>query len=151
MTSADSVLRQTIYYPYAWALKHANGRVIDLQVESETYPIRATGLRADFARDDKVPYLDVVVTVDAKQNRAAAFMLNRDLDSPRELVLRWHDPTPAKVLSCQTLTGSDPKATNTFEQPKKVMPHSLDAPEAAAKMTFKLPAASYSVAEFSLS
>src|SRR5688572_25014072 len=41
MTNATSVLRQTIYYPYAWALKYAHGRVLDLRVESETYPIRA--------------------------------------------------------------------------------------------------------------
>ena len=45
MTNENSVLRQTIYYPYAWALKYARGRVLDLLVESETYPIQAAGLR----------------------------------------------------------------------------------------------------------
>jgi alpha-N-arabinofuranosidase len=132
-------------------LKYANGRVLDLQVESETYPIRAAGLRPDFARDDNVPYVDVVVTVDAKNNRAAVFMLNRDLDSPRELVLDWHDPTPTKVLACETLSGKDLKATNTFAEPKKVLPQPLDAPKAGSKMTFKLPPASYSVAQLALS
>ncbi len=78
-------------------------------------------------------------------------MFNRDLDSARELILHWHDPVPAKVLACQTITGSDLKATNTFDQPKKVVPQKLDAPEASTKMTFKLPAASYTVAEFALS
>src|SRR3972149_11659742 len=60
VTNHEKVLRQSIYYPYAWALKYARGKVLDLAVECETYPIRAEGLRADFARDDLVPYLDVV-------------------------------------------------------------------------------------------
>ena len=50
LTNESTVLRQSIYYPYAWALKYARGRVLDLLVESETYPINADGLRADFAR-----------------------------------------------------------------------------------------------------
>src|SRR6185312_10132078 len=53
VTNKTSVLRQSIYYPYAWALQYARGRVLDLQVEGETYPIRAAGLRPDFARDDR--------------------------------------------------------------------------------------------------
>ena len=55
MTNETSVLRQSIFYPYAWALQHARGRVLDLSVESETYPIVPDGLRADFARADQVP------------------------------------------------------------------------------------------------
>ena len=127
VTNSDHVLRQTIYYPYAWALKYARGKVVDLLVESDTYPIQAKGLRADFARDEKVPFLDVAVTIDAENNRASVFMLNRDLDSPQELVLDWRDPTPKRVLVCETLSGQDLKATNTFEQPNRVTPKPFDA------------------------
>jgi alpha-L-arabinofuranosidase len=73
-------------------------------------------------------------------------MLNRDLDAERELVLEWRDPTPTRVLACQTLTGTDLKAFNTFDQPQQVAPRALDAPAAAARMTFKLPPRSYTVA-----
>ena len=69
VTNETSVLRQTIYYPYAWALKYARGRVLDLRVESETYPIKAEGLRPDFARDDLVPYLDVAATLDPRNGQ----------------------------------------------------------------------------------
>src|SRR6185436_903924 len=110
----------------------------------------AAGLRADYARDDHVPYVDVVVTVDAKSNRAAAFMLNRDLDNAREVKLDWQSPTPTSVIACETLTGKDLKAMNTFEQPKKVAPVKLDAPKPGSSMTFKLPASSYTVAQFGL-
>ena len=53
--------------------------------------IRADGLQADFARNDRVPFVDVVVTID-ETNQAAVFMLNRDLDGEREIVLEWQAP-----------------------------------------------------------
>jgi alpha-L-arabinofuranosidase len=146
VTNKTSVLRQSIYYPYAWALRYARGRVLDFSVDSETYPIVAKDLRADFARDDRVPFVDVAATFDPQTGQAVVFMLNRDLDAERELVLEWRDPTPTRVLACQTLTGTDLKAFNTFDQPQQVAPRTLDAPAAAARMTFKLPPRSYTVA-----
>jgi len=148
VTNETSVMCQSIYYPYAWALKYARGRVLDLLVESETYPIDAAGLRADFAINAQVPYLDVVATINPPDGKVCVLMLNRDLESERELVLEWRDPMPTRVLACETLTGSDLKAVNTFEQPKLVVPKPLEAPSAGSKMTFKLPPRSYSVVQF---
>ena len=49
---------------------------------------------------------------------------------------------------CQTVTGSDSlKAFNTFEQPGRLAPQQLDAPAAGARMTFRLPPRSYTVAQ----
>ena len=146
VTNETSVLRQSIYYPYAWSLQYARGHVLDLLVESETYPIEGRGLRPDFARDDQVPFVDLAATLDGPGGQAAVFMLNRDLETEREVVLEWRDPVPTRVLACQTLTGTDLKAFNTFEQPKRVVPQPLDAPQAGARMTFRLPARSYTVA-----
>ena len=67
VTNETGVLRQSIYYPYAWALRYARGRVLDVRVEAETYPITAAGLQADFARNDQVPFVDVVATIDAAE------------------------------------------------------------------------------------
>ena len=145
MTNETSVLRQTIFYPYAWALRFARGRVLDLQVESETYPIVADGLRADFARNDQIPFLDVAATIDPQNGQVCVLVLNRDLESERELVLDWRDPAPTRVLFCETLTGPDLKAANTFAQPTLVAPRALAAPQPSARMTFKLPARSYTV------
>ena len=146
VTNETSVLRQSIYYPYAWTLKYAHGRVLDLPLECETYPIKADGLRADFARDDQVPYLDVVATINPTDGLVSLFMLNRDLVSERDLVLEWRDPVPVRVLACETLTGPDLKAFNSFEQSLRVAPQPLDAPAPGASMTFKLPPRSYTVA-----
>jgi alpha-N-arabinofuranosidase len=133
VTSESGVLRQSIYYPYAWALRYARGRVLDVRVEAETY--------------DQVPFLDVVATHDARNGQASVLMLNRDLDGERELVLEWGDLTPTRVIACETLTGPDLKAVNTFEQPRRVAPQRLDAPAPGRRMTFKLPPRSYTVAQ----
>jgi alpha-L-arabinofuranosidase len=146
VTNESSVLRQSIYYPYAWGLKYARGRVLDVRVESETYPITAAGLQPDFARNDQVPFVDIVATHDAQNRQASVLMLNRDLDAEREVVLEWGDVTPTRVVACETLTGTDLKAFNTFEQPKQVVPQRLDAPAPGPRMTFKLPPRSYTVA-----
>jgi alpha-N-arabinofuranosidase len=145
-TNAEKTIRHTIYYPYAWALQYAHGRVLDLQVESETYPIKGEGLRADFARDEQVPFLDVVATHNPQNGQLAIFMLNRDTTRERDVTIASQSPTPSKVLACQTMTGSDLKARNTFEQPNHVAPRSLDAPQPGSSMTFRLPAGSYTVA-----
>jgi alpha-N-arabinofuranosidase len=147
VTNDTGVLRQSTWYPYTWALRYARGRVLDLRVESETYPITAAGLQADFARNDQVPFVDVVATLDAQAGQACLLMLNRDLEGERELALEWRDITPTRVLACETLTGADLKAFNTFEQPRRVAPQRLEAPAAGGRMTFKLPARSYTVAQ----
>jgi alpha-N-arabinofuranosidase len=146
VTNETSLLRQSIYYPYAWALKYAKGKLLDLTVESDVYQIKAEGLRADFARDDLVPFLDVVATINPPERQISLFMLNRDLERERELVVDWRDITVARVTLCQTITGSDLKAFNTFEKPKIVAPQSLEAPKAGPKMTFNLPPRSYTLA-----
>jgi alpha-N-arabinofuranosidase len=150
VTNETGVLRQTTFYPYSWGLKYARGRVLDLRVESETYPIKAAGLQADFARNADVPFVDVAATVDDSAGESAVLMLNRDLDAEREVALEFQDVVPARVLACETLTGADLKAVNTFADPRRVAPQRLDAPAAGARMTFKLPPRSYTVAHLGL-
>ena len=83
VTNEKGILRQSIFHPYQMVLKYAHGRMLDIQVESETYPIKAAGLRADFARNENVPFIDAVATYDAKEKRASVFVLNRDLSNER--------------------------------------------------------------------
>lgn len=146
VTNDTGVLRQSTYYPFSWALRYARGRVLDLRVESETYPIKGAGLQADFARDADVPFVDVVATLDDSAGQAAVLMLNRDLENEREVVLEWEGVVPSRVLACETLTGSDLKAFNTFADPRRIVPQRLDAPAAGSRMSIKLPPRSYSVA-----
>jgi alpha-N-arabinofuranosidase len=150
VTNESGVLRQSTYYPYSWALRYARGRVLDVRVESETYPINAKGLQADFARDANVPFVDLVATLDERAGQAAVLALNRDLEREREVVLEWQGMVPARVLTCETLTGADLKAINTFADPRRVAPQRFDPPVANSRMTFTLPPRSYTVAHLAV-
>jgi alpha-N-arabinofuranosidase len=150
MTSDKGILRQSTYYPYAFGLKYAAGRVLDMQVESESYPLSGAGLRGSFSRNMDVPFVDVVATYDAAAKRVAVFALNRDLSNERELALDFEDFTPTSVIAAETVTGSDLKAFNTFDDPNKVVATTLDGIKAGGKMTIKLPPRSYSVVQLAV-
>jgi alpha-N-arabinofuranosidase len=137
VTNSQSVLRQTIYYPYAWALKYARGNVLDLAAESETYSVPEIG---------QVPYIDVAGTFEPESGSATLLILNRDLVKARELEVVWRESPPMRVGECQVMTGPDLKAYNSFEAPRRVVPQPLDPPKAGARMTFELPARSYTLA-----
>ena len=149
-TNEDGILRQTIFYPYAWALKYAHGRALSLAPEGPTYevaalgrPIESGGLSIPGFGD--VRYLDVAAVHNEEKGTATLLIMNRDLHNEQELEIDWHDLTPTKVLAFETITGPDLKAGNTFAEPKKVTPQTLESPKVGTKMTVKLPARSYSV------
>jgi alpha-L-arabinofuranosidase len=54
------------------------------------------------------------------------------------------------VLACETLTGPDLKAFNTFDAPRRVVPQRLEPPAPGARMTFKLAPRSYTVAQIAV-
>ena len=137
VTNAQTVVRQTIYYPYAWALKYIRGNVLDLVVESESYEVPEIG---------KVPFIDVAATFEPETGATALLLLNRDMNKDRELEIIWRQDAPVRIADCQVLTGPDLKASNTFEEPRRVIPQPLDPPAVGPRMTFRLPAHSYTMA-----
>jgi len=150
MTNKDGILRNTIFYPYAWALKYGRGRALSIQPEGPGYevaslgkPIEDIGLAAPGF--GQVQYLDVMATLQPEQKTATIFVLNRDLENEQELELNWHDLTPSRVIGFETITGNDLKALNTFADPKKVVPQTVANPSVGSKMSVKVPARSYSV------
>jgi alpha-N-arabinofuranosidase len=85
------------------------------------------------------------VTLDADAKTATVFLLNRDLQKPQDVEIVWRDLTPTAVNAFQTMTGPDLKAGNTFADPHRVMPQTLESPKVGSRMTVQLPARSYSV------
>jgi alpha-N-arabinofuranosidase len=150
VTNADGLLRQSTYYPYAWALQYARGYVLDLLTESATYEVAGMGqspLRQAPGMD-KVPYLDVAGTVDAGSGSFTLFILNRDLAKARDLEIAWRENPPTRVLMSETLTGDDLKAFNTFQDPRRVAPRPLEPPKAGARTMVQVPPRSYSVIQW---
>jgi alpha-N-arabinofuranosidase len=141
LTSSERVLRQPIYFPYAWALAYARGKVLDLAVKSPSYEAPAIGT---------VPYVDVAATIDRESGRSAFLFLNRDLEHERDVALVWRESPPARVLASTTLTGNDLKAVNSFDQPTRVAPSDFEAPRLAPRTLLKLPAKSFTVVQFAM-
>ena len=141
MTNANGLLRQTIYYPYSWALQYARGSVLNLLAQSPTYEVAKMG---------QVPYLDVAGTIDPGDGKVAIFVLNRDLSKPHVVEMNWQDKAPGQVLVSSVLSGTDLKAFNSFEAPKHVAPQAFDKPSTTGGRTkFEVPARSYTVIQWS--
>ena len=155
VTNSESVLRQTIYYPYSWGIRYARGNVLDLLVESGTYPIDCN-YNSDYVggpatRPQTAPFLDVSGTLDPANGNCSLLLLNRDLEKEREVEIRFEGVTPSKVLQAETITGPDLKAVNTFEDPGNVAGQRFEAPVASGSMTLKLPARSYTALQLATS
>src|SRR6516225_8367025 len=135
MTNADGLFRQTIFYPYSWALQYGHGKVLNVLVESPTYDVK--GL-------DAVPYIDAVATTE--DGKTSLFILNRDLAKAHAVEVVWEDQAQNRVLASQVLTGSDLKAVNGFDAPERVKPQAFDKPSTAnGRSKFEVPARSYTV------
>ena len=140
VTNPKGLLRQTIYYPYSWALQWARGNVLQLLVESPTYEVSEFG---------QVPYLDVAATLSPESGNVSLFILNRDLTKPKTVEINWQDLTPGKVLNSAVLTGSDLKAFNTFDAPQRVAPQPADKITTSGGRTrFEVPARSYTAIQW---
>ena len=140
MTNSNGLFRQTIYYPYSWALQYARGSVLNLLVESPSYEVSGMG---------QVPYLDVAGTVSPEDGKVSLFVL----------IGTCRRPTPSKSIGRtrrrhetslrSLLTGDDLKAFNSFETPQKVAPRTLDKPSiAGGRAKFEVPARSYAVIQW---
>jgi alpha-N-arabinofuranosidase len=142
MTNANGLYRQTIYYPYNWALQFARGSALELLVESPAYEISGMGV---------LPPVDVSGTIDAKEGSIALFLLNRDLSKAREIEVNWQDSSP-RLVSSSILTGADLKATNTFDAPNRVVPQAgPKATTANGRSCIEAPPQSYTATQWKLS
>jgi alpha-N-arabinofuranosidase len=142
VTNPNGLLRQTIFYPYSWALQFARGAALKLLVESPEYEIPGM---------DHLPYVDVAATYNAESKDVSVFVLNRDLSKVREVEFLWEDNAPSHVVDSRILTGDDLKAFNSFEGPQRVAPRPFEKPATTGMRTrLEVPPRSYSMIQWSL-
>jgi len=142
MTNDKGLYRQTIYYPYSWGLQMARGDVLNVLTDSPVCDVKGIGT---------VAYLDVVATFSKESGNATLFVLNRDLSNAHEIDLVWEDQAPTRVVNAMVLTGSDLKASNSFSEPKRVVPTDFPKPTTAGgHAKFEVPARSYTVVQWGI-
>jgi alpha-N-arabinofuranosidase len=105
--------RQTIFHPFALTARLAQGTVLRVEPQSPTY---------DTARFGPVPVLDAVATHDPSTGEVTVFAVNRHLSEPVELTVSVDGFGPAlQITESWTLTD-DLYATNTADDPDRVVP-----------------------------
>ncbi len=113
LTSPDGILIQSIYYPLQLFSQHARGVSLTPVVDGPTYTAGARG---------EVPVVDVSASYDPASGVVSLFLVNRSLSQNIDVQVsfgaRRATPNPTSTV----LTGNDPKAHNTWEQPDVVKP-----------------------------
>ena len=129
LTTTDSLLKQTIYYPLLMFSQMASGNSLDLLVESPRYETKQFG---------DMPLLDVSASHDEAAGKNAIFIVNRSLTDRMPIEIHWGDVTPKRISSAQQLSGADPKAFNNWEHPNRLTARAIYAPkiiDGAAQMS----------------
>ena len=118
----------------------ARGNVLNLLLESPSMKSRESGRFLIWMWSG---------TFSKENGNVTLFILNRDLANAHEVDLVWEDTAPARVLSASILTGSDLKAFNSFDAPKKVTPTEFPKPVSSGGHTkFEVPRRSYTVVQW---
>jgi alpha-L-arabinofuranosidase len=138
LTTRTGLLKQTIFYPLALFSRLASGAALDLHVQSPHY---------NTAKYGDMPLLDVSATLNAETREGAVFMVNRSQHETIETELIWQDGAPDTINALHQLTGNDPKAANTWQQPYNLVPQQLSSvPVVDKRVTLRLPPLSFTVA-----
>src|SRR5205085_462691 len=109
-----------------------------LLVHSPTYETKRFG---------EMPLLDVSASYDPKTERQSVFLVNRSRTETLPVEFAWQTGAPTQLSEVHQLSGTDPKASNSFENSNVVAPRRLEAiqvEENAARLT--LPPLSFTVA-----
>jgi alpha-N-arabinofuranosidase len=122
LTTTDSLLKQSIYYPFKLFSQLASGAALDVHVRAPLY---------ETAKYGDMPVLDVSASYDEASGAGAVFIVNRSQTDSVPVELQWQDRAPSAIRSVQQLSGTDPKAVNTFENPNQVVARAVATPQVA--------------------
>jgi alpha-N-arabinofuranosidase len=108
-TRGDEVLLQSIFHVFEMYTKRRTGRSLRTAVHGPTYQGATNG---------RVHTVDASAILDG--DTLHVFATNRSLDAHAPLRIALADREISKALDCEILTGDDPKAENSFEDPERI-------------------------------
>ena len=121
LTQGDDMLRQSIYYPLEMYTQRRTGISLRPVVQGPTYDSKTNG---------EVSYLDASAILNG--DKLHLFTTNRDLKESMTVRLNLADRPIAALDSADIVTGPDPKAMNSFEQPGLIRASPFQAVEIKA-------------------
>jgi alpha-N-arabinofuranosidase len=133
----EQLLRHPTYYPFALVSNHAAGLALDPLVVAPQYNTQLFGA---------MPLLDVSASYDEANNRGAVFLVNRSQQEAVTTNVIWQGAAPGRVPAIYQLSGTNPKAVNTFEHPGVIVPQRLEGGALHdGRITLRLPPLSFTV------
>jgi alpha-N-arabinofuranosidase len=125
--------RQTTFYPFSITSRLASGEVIRPVIQAPAY---------DTARHGEASVIDAVATAD--EDRAAVFLVNRDLREAAHLTIDVRGLGSSRVIEAVTLADADVYAKNTLADQHRVTPAAnKSAALAEGVLTVELPPVSW--------
>ena len=140
LTRTDALLKQSIFYPFLLFSRLAGGNSLDVLLQSPRHETKQYG---------DVPLLDVAATHDPETRLGALFVVNRSQTGAVPLSFHWHNVRPRNVRAWR-LSGTDPKAVNSFEQPNQVVARPLAIQSIETGSELLLPPLSFTAFEMML-
>lgn len=139
-TTASGLLLRTIYYPLELYANRSGNVALDVRVESPAFETRSFGPH---------PYLDASATYHEAERRVTLAVVNRHKDADLVATIQT-DGAPVRGRRAYLITGADPDAQNTFENPDAVATRQLIFEVRGSQCDFRFPKHSISWLEFEL-
>jgi alpha-L-arabinofuranosidase len=135
MTNKNGMFKQSIFYPLELFSRHAAGVSLDALVNVPSH---------DTKRFGEIPLLDVSASFDEASSSGAAFLVNRSQTETLEVEINWQGTAAKTVTGAWQVTGTDPKAANSFETPNNIVSHALSGVSIKdARVSINLPPMSF--------
>jgi alpha-N-arabinofuranosidase len=119
LTTRDALLKQSIYYPFMAFSKLAAGVALDVAVKAPLY---------ETAQFGGMPLVDVSASYDEANQAGAVFIVNRSQSESVAVELNWQDRVPSGIQAVHQVSGTDPKAANSFQNPDVIKTVQVAAP-----------------------
>ena len=133
LTSSDGLLVQSSFYPFQLMAEHCSGRSLAPILTCPTYTAGERG---------ETPLVDVSATLN-ESGDLAVFLVNRSQSESITLEVSFQDASITCISGIDILSGNDPKAANTWENPNQLMPRAGVAHLTDGKAVVELPALSF--------
>jgi alpha-N-arabinofuranosidase len=144
--------RQTIFWPFSDFSNLGRGRVLQARVDTPTYSTRyyePTHTEDLYEKIDAVPYLKFSAVHSQADKTVTLFILNRHLSEEMQIDVAATGFGDLGLQRAHTLHHAELKASNTRNEPDKIVPRNLQGVEAqSSRTTVTVPPASWSVVRF---
>lgn len=129
LTRNDDLLIQASFFPIEMIARRRTGIALQTIVDGPSYDSKNHG---------STPYIDASTILNG--DTLQVFAVNRSLDETAQVCAILSDGAISEFESGELLTGSDPKAANSFEQPDLITPEPLTGVKVAdGYAAFELP------------